>query len=117
VHRKVMLVVLVVSVLFVSASGFAATEKTSATAVRVSATEFRFTLSKKIVAKGTVAFTVVNRGTVAHDFKIAGRKTALIAPGKSRTLRVAFTKPGKYRYICTLPSHAVAGMKGVLTVR
>ena len=86
--------------------------------VAVSATEFRFTLKPKVVKQGVaVVFTVTNRGRVSHDFRIRGRKTAVVGAGKRGTLRVTFAKAGRYRYICTLPSHAVAGMAGVLVVR
>jgi uncharacterized cupredoxin-like copper-binding protein len=78
--------------------------------------EFRFTLSKKTVPHGTVTFTITNRGTLPHDFKIAGKKTALLVPGASHKLRVTFTKPGSYPYLCTVTGHAAAGMKGVLKV-
>jgi uncharacterized cupredoxin-like copper-binding protein len=30
---------------------------------------------------------------------------------------VSFKKKGKYPYLCTVPGHAEAGMKGVFTVR
>jgi uncharacterized cupredoxin-like copper-binding protein len=79
--------------------------------------EFRFTLSKKTVPKGAVTFKVTNKGTVRHDFKITAKKTPLIAPGKSATLKVTFKKARKYPYLCTVPGHAAAGMKGVLKVR
>ena len=38
--------------------------------------------------------------------------------GKDGLVRqtVTFTKPGNYPYLCTLPGHAAAGMKGVLKV-
>jgi uncharacterized cupredoxin-like copper-binding protein len=87
------------------------------TTVTVKASEFKFALSKKAVPKGTVVFKVTNVGKLAHDFKIAGKKTPLISPKKSATLRVAFAKAGKYPYLCTVPGHAAAGMKGVLTVK
>jgi len=79
--------------------------------------EFRFTLSKRTVAKGAVTFKVANRGKVAHDFKIAGKKTKSLTAGKTATLRATFRKAGKYAFLCTLPGHAAAGMKGVLTVK
>jgi uncharacterized cupredoxin-like copper-binding protein len=80
-------------------------------------TEFRFTLSKKTVKKGVpVVFKVTNRGAIAHDFKIGGKKTAQLAAGKTATLRVTFAKVGKFSYLCTLPTHATAGMKGTITV-
>lgn len=111
------LVVLVLAALVSSASGLATPANTSAATVTVSATEYKFALSKKTVARGTVTFKVTNKGTIAHNFKIAGKKTPLIGAGKSAALKVVFTKSGKYPYLCTLPSHALAGMKGVLTVK
>jgi len=78
--------------------------------------EFHFGLTKKTVPTGTVTFLVMNKGNVPHDFKIAGHKTKLLSPGQSQTLRVTFLKAGKYPYFCTVTGHAVAGMKGTLTV-
>jgi uncharacterized cupredoxin-like copper-binding protein len=78
--------------------------------------EFRFTLSKKTAPHGLVIFKVTNKGIVPHDFKIAGRKTPLISPGQSNTLRVSILKKGSYPYLCTVTGHAVAGMKGIFTV-
>jgi uncharacterized cupredoxin-like copper-binding protein len=93
----------------------AATANVTVTAGKPS--EFRFTLSKKTVAKGKVVFKVSNKGTTTHDFKISGKKTPKLAAGKSGTLTVTFAKAGRFPYLCTLPSHAAAGMKGVLTVK
>jgi uncharacterized cupredoxin-like copper-binding protein len=59
----------------------------------------------------------VNKGHVPHDFKINGKKTPLVAPGKSATLKVTFTKARKYPYLCTVPGHAASGMKGTFTVK
>jgi uncharacterized cupredoxin-like copper-binding protein len=95
----------------VAPGGKASSEAT--TTVRVSASEFKYVLSKKAAPKGTVVFTLVNKGKLRHDFKIAGKKTALVAPGKSATLRVAIAKKGRLGYLCTVPGHAAAGMKGV----
>jgi uncharacterized cupredoxin-like copper-binding protein len=86
------------------------------TKVKVTATEFKFKLSRTTVPVGAVVFQVVNRGKIKHDFKIAGKKTPLIGPGKSATLRVVFHKKGRYAYLCTVPGHARLGMKGVLGV-
>jgi uncharacterized cupredoxin-like copper-binding protein len=64
-----------------------------------------------------VTFTFKNTGYVLHDFKINGKKTALIKPGKSVRLVVPFKKKRRFTYLCTVPGHAAAGMKGVFTVR
>jgi uncharacterized cupredoxin-like copper-binding protein len=86
------------------------------TSVTVTATEFHFKLSKTSVPHGSVTFTIVNKGKLSHDFKIGGKKTPLVKPGKSAKLTVTL-KAGKAAYLCTVPSHAAAGMKGTLTVK
>ena len=88
----------------------------AATTVTVSATEFKFRLSRSKVPTGLVTFKVTNRGKIAHDFKINGHKTPLLQPGRSATLRVKFAKSGRFAYTCTVPGHAAAGMKGVVAV-
>jgi uncharacterized cupredoxin-like copper-binding protein len=84
--------------------------------IKVTATEFKFKLSSTSVAAGSVTFTIVNKGKLAHDFSIGGKKSALIAPGKSGKLTVTL-KAGKYPYKCTVPGHAAAGMKGIFVVK
>jgi uncharacterized cupredoxin-like copper-binding protein len=92
----------------------AATTTVAVTAGKPS--EFKYTLSKRSVPTGTVVFRITNRGQIAHDFKIAGKTSARLATGKAGTLTATFAKPGRYAFLCTLPGHAAAGMKGVLTV-
>ena len=79
--------------------------------ITVRASEFKFVLSTKTARHGVVTFKVTNKGHTAHDFKIAGKKTAKLGPGKSATLKVTLTK-GPHKYICTIDSHAALGMKG-----
>jgi nitrite reductase (NO-forming) len=99
---------------FGTASASAGKAKT--TTVVVKATEWRFAMSRKTVPAGTVIFKVVNKGKIGHDFKIAGKKTKILAPGKSATLKVVFKKKGKYPYLCDVPGHARLGMKGTMGV-
>src|SRR5207245_3591710 len=85
-----------------------AAQKTTITVVMM---DFHFRLSKtKNVPRGTVVFKLVNKGKVPHNFRIAGKTSKLIAPGKSGTLTVVFTKKGSYTYLCTVPGHAKLGM-------
>ena len=86
------------------------------TRVTVTATDSKFTLSKRSARTGTVIFTVTNKGKVSHDFKIAGKKTPLLKPGRFATLRVTFSKKGRYPYLSTVRGQASAGMKGVFLV-
>jgi uncharacterized cupredoxin-like copper-binding protein len=91
----------------------------SATVVNVTAgkpSELKFTVSKKTVTKGKVTFKVANKGALEHDFKIGGKVTPKLKPGKTASLTVTLKK-GKASYLCTIPGHAAAGMKGVITVK
>lgn len=97
-----------------------AASKTKAHAVTTTVTvtagkpsEFKFTLSKKKVpAVGLVIFKVVNKGKIGHDFTINGKKTKVLAPGKSALLKVVFKKKGSYIFKCSVSGHAAAGMIG-----
>jgi uncharacterized cupredoxin-like copper-binding protein len=112
-----LLAALALSAIALPAAGQArATAHAAAATVNVTATEFKFKLSTKSVKHGKVTFKVSNKGSVQHDFKINGKKTPLISPGKSATLTVSFKKKGNYGYMCTVPGHAAAGMKGTLKV-
>jgi uncharacterized cupredoxin-like copper-binding protein len=89
----------------------------TAVTIKVTATEYKFALSKRSVSPGTtVTFKVTNKGKLTHNFKILGKKTPLIQPGKTATLKVVFKKKGKFGFLCTLPGHAQLGMKGTLGV-
>jgi uncharacterized cupredoxin-like copper-binding protein len=91
--------------------------------------EFKFNLSKAALKKGVVAFKVSNGGALPHDFKVCssnkgtitantctGRSTPLVSPGQTDTLRVTFLRSGTYEYLCSVPGHAAAGMKGLIKI-
>ena len=84
----------------------------AAATVTVAASEYKFVLSTKSAKPGTVTFKVTDKGHIQHDFEIDGKKTSLISPGRSATLKVTFKKAGSYPYLCTVPGHAELGMKG-----
>jgi uncharacterized cupredoxin-like copper-binding protein len=84
--------------------------------VKVTAKEFKFVMSAKSAKRGVVIFKVTNAGALKHDFEIKGRKTKLLAHGKSNTLRVTFARKGSYPFKCTVAGHAAAGMKGVFVI-
>ena len=110
----------------------ASSTKTVTTAVNVTvnkSNDFKFVVSKTTVPHGTVKFTFTNNGQLPHDFKVCssnkggtatsctGKVTPMVTPGTKATLTVSLTKPGKYEYLCTVPGHAAAGMKGLITVK
>jgi uncharacterized cupredoxin-like copper-binding protein len=88
------------------------------TTVHVTAGEMFFRLSRRTLPRpGRVTFVVTNGGHAMHDFRINGKKTPLIRPEATARLTVTFRTKGRYPYVCTVPGHAAAGMKGVFTVR
>ncbi len=92
-------------------------------------TEFSFKLSKLQAPVGTVIFSVRNAGAVPHTFKICskpsasssanacvGKVTKTLKPNQSAVLTVVFKSKGVFEYLCTIPGHASAGMKGRLGI-
>jgi plastocyanin len=97
-------------------AGDAPRASASATTIRVTGGEYYFRLSSKSARHGRVTFRFTNKGTLKHDFKIAGKKSRLIRKGRSTSISVTLRK-GSYRYVCTVSGHAAAGMKGRFRVR
>jgi uncharacterized cupredoxin-like copper-binding protein len=110
------LVSLALIVLAGPAAGALSNGDATVTKVTVTMSEFKFKLSKTSVPSGTVVFTVKNAGKIGHNFKVNGKATKILAPGKHATLTVKFTKKGTFAYLCTVPGHAKLGMKGKLGV-
>ena len=90
---------------------------TRASTDQVKMLDFKFVLSAKTVKRGLVVFKLKNAGEATHNIKIRGKTSKLLNPGQAGQLAVTFLKPGRYPYVCTVPGHALLGMKGVLTVK
>ena len=86
------------------------------TNIGVSGKEFKFKLSSSSARHGSITFRFTNKGTLKHDFKIDGKKTPVIRPGKSASITVSLSR-GSYKYICTVKGHARNGMRGTFRVR
>ena len=97
---------------FLPSGGASTTAVEATTRVTVKASEFKYVFSRRSAPTGTVIFTVINKGKISHDFKINGKKTVKLLPGKTQTLTVKFAKKGQYAFLCTILGHAGAGMKG-----
>ena len=118
------LAVLALGVLLTLAAAVATSPAPAATQVKttnvtVVMREYSFTLSKNVVPRGRVVFTVVNKGDLGHDFVIGAlkKKTPVMQPGARRKLIVTFTKKGRFLYICSVGEHFFHGMKGNLRVK
>ena len=133
-HSRLLVLAAVAGVIALVAAlpALAGTSSTKATSIKVAITktkEFAFALSPKTAAHGAITFTITNGGNLPHDFQLCskpssspsatsctGKKTALISPGASAKLTVSVLKAGTYQYLCTVPGHAAAGMKGLFKV-
>jgi manganese oxidase len=65
---------------------------------------------------GSLTIEVTNQGQTAHNFALEGVATPMLQPGQSATLEVPSLQSGTYEFICEVPGHADAGMRGTLTV-
>jgi uncharacterized cupredoxin-like copper-binding protein len=116
VRIAVVAAVVVLASLVVAMAAFGSSSKSAVAVTAGKPSELKFKLSKTSAVKGLIAFNVTNKGTLEHDFKIAGKTSKKVKPGKSTTLAVTISKPGKYTFMCTVPGHAAGGMKGTFTV-
>jgi plastocyanin len=87
--------------------------------IRVVATEFSFAPNRvEVPAGASVRLTFVNRGWSPHDFVIEGIPDVHLNARPGRSVSTTFTASvsGTRPFLCTLPGHSVAGMKGSLVV-
>ena len=80
----------------------------------------KFDKSSLTAKAGKVTVTFTNKAPLGHNFTIespSGAKVAATPTFDGGTKTVSATlKPGTYTFLCTVPGHAMAGMKGTLTV-
>jgi plastocyanin len=92
--------------------------------VRVSADPsgaLKFNTTKLTAKAGSDSFDFTNDAPLSHDFTIessSGQKVGAtpIFQGGTKSF-TATLKPGTYKFLCTVPGHAAAGMEGTLTVK
>jgi plastocyanin len=82
--------------------------------------QLKFLASSARATAGKVTIKMLNKSSVTHDIAIQGNGVqqtgALVANGGTSTVSASL-KPGTYTFLCTVPGHAAAGMKGTLTVK
>jgi uncharacterized cupredoxin-like copper-binding protein len=65
--------------------------------------------------------TLRNPGQSAHDLTlnegVAQPVKLTVAGGETSSATFAFDKPGIYKFECSSPGHALAGMRGTITVQ
>jgi plastocyanin len=91
--------------------------------VRIVGREYSFDPATVVATGGggELTFTLVNRGSLAHNVKVerdgrvvGGSPTFAGGGSRSGTARV---EPGRYELVCTVGDHAELGMRGELEVR
>lgn len=108
--------------------GWAGTDRTTGstsqpyadgTEITVTATDLAFEPATITVDADTpVNLTLTNDGRVFHDLTIPDLDVMLDAePGETVTAGFTVDAPGTYDFLCTVPGHADAGMRGTLTAR
>ncbi|MBI4280163.1 MAG: cupredoxin domain-containing protein [Armatimonadetes bacterium] len=84
--------------------------------IRLTEKEWAIEPKNARVAAGMVTITVINQGTVEHNFVIERVVTIeRIQPRESKAVQVNLS-PGTYQLLCTLPGHREAGMTAILRV-
>lgn len=92
--------------------------------LKVTATDLKFTPSQLTARVGQpIKVVLENKGVIEHDIVFQGKMvggadphSALAKPGQTVTLEFTPTAKGKFEFICTVPGHKEAGMKGTITV-
>jgi len=84
----------------------------------IAATDFRFDPDELSIRTGqTVNLTLDNRGRLYHDLTIEDLGFVLTAnSGERSSGALSVRQPGRYRFVCSVPGHAEAGMRGTLVV-
>jgi uncharacterized cupredoxin-like copper-binding protein len=112
------LATLALGLLLVAAVGCAKQE--SAT-LRLS--EFRFDPERLNATAGKpVTLMLINSGKIEHNWMLDHTASSVpihvvVAPGESTTVTFTPEASGSFRYSCTIPGHAPAGMAGTLLVK
>jgi uncharacterized cupredoxin-like copper-binding protein len=88
--------------------------------VWIASTEFKFVPATVRVIEGSSVTLVLDnsQGETEHEVNVPAFGFYLIARGGQVTRKtLIFDKPGEYEFMCDLPGHQEAGMKGKLIVR
>ena len=82
--------------------------------------DFRYRPQTIRAAPGRVRVALVNRGRLAHTFRVERgsivAKVPSLLPGERATKRFR-VRAGEYRFFCALANHEELGMYGTLIVR
>jgi plastocyanin len=79
----------------------------------------RFNTTRHTARPGAIKLVLTNPASsgMPHGIAVQGHgSSSVVGPGKTASLTVTLKK-GRYTFLCPVPGHAAAGMKGTLTVK
>lgn len=118
---KTRVLALTILVLAFAAPVAAAPSSSSTTTLRISAKAagLAFSTTHLTARHGVVTIMMKNLSPIPHDVSIKGngvnKKGKLVGKGAT-SIVTATLKKGTYTFLCTVPGHAAAGMKGKLVI-
>ena len=119
--KRIALLAALVAVIGTAVAGvaMASQSKAEANVIVVTGTDFKFKITKPLVVKHGVTYTLkfVNKGAALHNVDFQHVKATKVIPGgKSQTTTIKFPRKGTYKYVCDVPRHAELGMFGSIKV-
>ena len=90
--------------------------------VAVALDDFRYRPQLIRAAPGRLRFDLVNRGRLAHTFRLERGEDSIVAKVSSllpgdRARKTVRVRKGEYRFFCALSNHEELGMYGTLVVK
>ena len=76
-----------------------------------------FVFGKAQAKPGKVTFQMPNQAPIQHDIALQGDGKGPVVGKGGVSAFTTTLKAGTYTYLCTVPGHAAAGMKGTLVVK
>ena len=111
---------LALSILVLALTAPAAAAASTTLRISASPTALRYSTSRLTAHPGLVTILMTNRSPLRHDIEIKGHgvlaKGKIVGKGGVSRVSVRL-KAGTYTFLCTVDSHAAAGMKGTLVVK
>jgi nitrite reductase (NO-forming) len=113
----------VIAALVVSSVAVAASRQSTVVKpikITVTLRDYSFKFSRASVPKGsTVIFTIKNTGTQPHNLDLVstGKRSPIIATGKTTTLKVVFKTKKTIQVVCDVPRHIQLGMVSSFKVK
>jgi uncharacterized cupredoxin-like copper-binding protein len=88
--------------------------------ITVTLRDYSFKFSRTSVPKGsTVIFTIKNAGSQPHNLDLVGtgKRSPIMATGKTATLKVVFKAKKTIQVVCDVPRHIQLGMVSSFKVK